>query len=112
LAAAYALVLNVVLSSLLLAAISPTAQAAGFELCLTHPDLAASPDDTGKTSGAPAVHCPVCVGTQAPGAPPASATFLVSRIAVAIAPVAALDDRIVAEAATSDHRARAPPRLS
>jgi hypothetical protein len=112
LAAAYALVLNVVLSSLLLAAISPTAQAAGFELCLTHPDLAASPDDTGKTSGAPAVHCPVCVGTHAPGAPPASATFLVSRIAIAIAPVAALDDRIVAEAATSDHRARAPPRLS
>ena len=50
LAAAYALVLNVVLSSLLLAAISPTAQAAGFELCLTHPDLAASPDDTGKTT--------------------------------------------------------------
>jgi hypothetical protein len=112
LAAAYALVLNVVLSSLLLAAISPTAQAAGFELCLTHPDLAASPDDAGKTSGAPAVHCPICVGTHAPGAPPASATFLVSRIAIAIAPVAALDDRIVATAATSDHRARAPPRLS
>jgi hypothetical protein len=112
LAAVYALVLNVVLSSLILASISPAAQAAGFELCLTHPDLAASPDNTGKTTGAPAVHCPVCVGTHAPGAPPASVTFSVSRVAIAIAPIAAPDDRIVARAATSDHRARAPPQLS
>lgn len=111
LAAVYALVLNVVLSSLLLASISPAAQAAGFELCLTHPDLAASPDGSGKTT-APAVHCPLCVGTHAPGAPPAIATFSISRVAIAIAPIATPDDRVVAAQATSDHRARAPPQLS
>lgn len=111
LAAAYALVLNVLLSSLILAAIPPAAQAAGFELCLTHPDLAATPDGSGKTT-APAVHCPLCLGTHAPGAPPTVATFHVSRIAIAIAPVISPDPRIVALRATSDHRARAPPQLS
>jgi len=112
LAAVYALVLNVVLSSLILAAIPPAAQAAGFELCLTHPDLAAAPDNNGKTTGAPAVHCPICVGTHAPGAPPVAATFHVSRIAIAIAPTTITNDRIVAEQAASDRRARAPPQLS
>ncbi|QUS41752.1 hypothetical protein RPMA_25040 [Tardiphaga alba] len=112
LAAVYALVLNVVLSSLILASVSPAAQAAGFELCLTHPDLAVSLDDNGKTTGAPAVHCPACLGTHAPGAPPAIATFAITRIAIAITPFTAPDDRIVAERATSDHRARAPPQLS
>jgi hypothetical protein len=111
-AAVYALVLNVVLSSLVLASISPAAQAAGFELCLAHPDQAASPDDNSGPTRAPMVHCPVCVGTHAPGAPPTIAAFHVSRIAVAIVPVAAPDERIVAEPANSDHRARAPPQLS
>ncbi|UGV25175.1 hypothetical protein E0H22_05475 [Rhodopseudomonas boonkerdii] len=112
LAAVYALVLNVVLSSLILASISPAAQAAGLELCLTHPDLAASPGTDGKTTGAPAVHCPACVGTHAPGTPPTSVTFSISRIAIAMAPIVAHNDRIVARTATSDHRARAPPQLS
>lgn len=111
LAAVYALALNVVLSSLILASVSPAAQAAGFEICFTHPDLAASPDDSGKTT-APTPHCPLCVGTHAPGAPPVVAAFSISRIAIAIAPIATPDDRIVAARATSDHRARAPPQLS
>lgn len=111
LAAVYALVLNVVLSSLVLASIPPAAQAAALELCLTHPDLAASPDGSGKTT-APAVHCPICVGTHAPGAPPSVATISISRVALTIAPIATPDDRIVAERASSDHRARAPPQLS
>jgi hypothetical protein len=112
LAAAYALVLNVVLSSLVLAAVPPAAQVAGFELCLAHPDLAASPDDGSKSTGAPAVHCPLCIGTHAPGAPPTIATFSVSRIAIAIAPAKVPDDRIITAQTTTDHRARAPPQLS
>ena len=110
-AAVYALVLNVVLSSLVLASIPPAAQAAALELCLTHPDLAASPDGSGKTT-APGVHCPLCVGTHAPGAPPSVTNVSISRIAVAIAPIATPDARIVAEQAISNHRARAPPQLS
>lgn len=112
LAAAYALVLHVVLSSLMLAAASPAAQAAGLELCLAHPDLVASTDDAGKTTGAPVAHCPICIAAHAPGAPPAAATFAVVRIAQVIAPVAATDDRIIAGAITTDHRARAPPHLN
>jgi cytochrome c5 len=112
LAAAYALVLNVVLSSLLLAAISPADAAAGYQICHNNPDLAATQDDGGKTTGTPGAHCPLCTGTHAPGAPPAQTAFVTSRIAIAITPVAASDDRIVTETATSDHRARAPPRPS
>ncbi len=112
LAAVYALALNVVLSSLILASVSPAAQAAGFEICFTHPDLAAAPDDRGKTTAPAAVHCPLCVGTHAPGAPPAIATFSVSRIAITMAPIATPGAHVVAVQATSDHRARAPPQLS
>jgi hypothetical protein len=112
LAAAYALVLNVVLSSMLLAAISPADAAAGYQICHNNPDGTVAPDDAGKTTGKPAAHCPLCTGSHAPGAPPAQTIFITTRIALAIAPVAAPDDTVVAAPATSDHRARAPPRLN
>jgi hypothetical protein len=112
LAAAYVLVLNVVLSSLLLAAISPADAAAGYQICHNNPDGTATTDDAGKTSGKPVAHCPLCTGSHAPGAPQAQTAFIATRIAVAIALVAAPDDSFVAAPATSDHRARAPPHLS
>jgi hypothetical protein len=112
LAAAYALVLNVVLSSMLLAAMSPTAMAAGFEICANNPDFAAAHDDAGKQSGKPALHCPVCVGHHAPAAPPSPVAWLVSRVAVTIAPAFAPDIAFVAHPAHTSHQARAPPRLS
>lgn len=112
LAAAYVLVLNVVLSSLLLAAISPADAATGYQICHNNPDGIATPDDAGKTTGKPAAHCPLCTGSHAPGAPPAQTVFIATRIALAIALIATPDDAFVAAPATSDHRARAPPRLS
>lgn len=113
LAAAYALVLNVVLSSMLLAALSPTAIAAGFEICHNNPDLAAQQDDgSDKSTGQAAVHCPICVGHHAPGAPPEAIAFSISRIAVARAPAMAANAAPIALFAPRDHRARAPPRLS
>ncbi len=107
LAAAYALVLNVVLSSLLLAAVSPAAYAAGFEICAVNPDHG----DTGKSPGQVAVHCPVCVFSHAPGAPPQPTLFAVSRIAILIEPDFAREPAIVARLAATDHQARGPPRL-
>ena len=107
LAAAYALVLNVVLSSLLLAAVSPAAYATGFEICAVNPDHG----DTGKGTGQVAVHCPVCVFSHAPGAPPQPTLFLTSRIAIAIAPTVAREAAVVARLAATDHQARAPPEL-
>ncbi|HEY8337819.1 MAG TPA: hypothetical protein VIQ05_28825, partial [Tardiphaga sp.] len=84
--ATYALVLNVVFSSMLLAAVSPVVAAAGFEICVNNPDLAAAHDDAGKTTGKAVVHCPLCVGSHAAGAlPPTGPSFAV-RVAVAAAP--------------------------
>jgi len=107
LAAAYALVLNVVLSSLLLASVSPAAYAAGFEICAVNPDHG----DAGQGSGQVAVHCPVCVFSHAPGAPPQPTLFLTSRIAVTVAPSFSRESAVVARLAATDHQARAPPRL-
>ncbi|MDB5652778.1 MAG: hypothetical protein JWQ94_391, partial [Tardiphaga sp.] len=107
LAAAYALVLNVILSSLLLASVSPAAYAAGFEICAVNPDHG----DTGKGTSQVAVHCPVCVFSHAPGAPPQPTLFLVARIAVTVAPSFGQEAAIVARLAATDHQARGPPRL-
>ena len=106
-AAAYALVLNVILSSLLLASVSPSLYAAGFEICAVNPDHG----DAGKSPGQVAVHCPVCVFSHAPGAPPQPTQFAVSRIAIAISPAFAHEAAIVARLAATDHQARAPPAL-
>jgi hypothetical protein len=112
LAAAYALVLNIILSSMLLASISPADAAAGYQICHNNPDLAAAQDDAGKTTGKPTAHCPLCTGSHAPGAPPAQAIFVATRVAIAIVLEPAPDDTVVAHVITSDHRARAPPHLS
>lgn len=111
LVAAYALVFNVVLSSLVMASLSPAAFAASMEICASNPDLAASHDDDGKTSGKVAVHCPVCVGSHAAGTPPPAGPALSVRVAIVVAPSFAAAADVVATAATSSHRARAPPRL-
>jgi hypothetical protein len=108
LAAAYALVLNVVLSSLLLASVSPAAYAAGFEICAVNPDHG----DAGKTSGQAMVHCPVCVFSHAPGAPPQPTIFHTVRLAITVAPTIAREAAIVARLAATDHQARAPPELT
>ena len=107
LAAAYALVLNVILSSLLLASVSPALYAAGFEICAVNPDHG----DAGKSPGQVAVHCPVCVFAHAPGAPPQPTEFLTTRIAISIAPTIAREAAVIARLAATDHQARASPRL-
>jgi hypothetical protein len=110
--AAYALALNVVLSSMLLAAVSPAAAAAGFEICANNPDLAAAHDDAGKSTGKAVVHCPICVGNHAAGVlPPTGPSFAV-RIAVTSPPAFTPGGSVATRAATSSHQARAPPRLS
>jgi hypothetical protein len=112
LAAAYALVLNVVLSGMLLAAMSPTAIAAGYVICHNTPDPAQTDDGSGKKTGTPAVHCPICLGSHAPGAPPDVVAFAMVRIAIAHAPEVMTDAAPIAAFTPADHRARAPPRLS
>ena len=111
--AAYALVLNIVLSSMVLASMSPVAAAAGLEICANNPDLAAAHDDAGKSTGKAAVHCPICVGSHhGAGALPLSGPSVVLRVATAIPPACLSHDPGIARIATSSHQPRAPPQLS
>jgi hypothetical protein len=110
-AAAYALVLNVILSSALLASLSPTAFAAAHELCINGGDATAAQNDAGKTGNSSTVRCPICVGNHASGALPPAVPPLVSRVAVAVSPQPAFDGAILALATPHDHQPRGPPQL-
>lgn len=110
-AAAYALVFNVMVTSALLATISPLKFDALHELCLS--GSSASPNtDGGNDSGKPIIRCPMCIsGVAAIDLPPQSPALAI-RIAlhVPFEPVR-LDDG-VALYPTSDHQPRGPPHLS
>jgi hypothetical protein len=110
-AAAYALVINVILSSALLATL-PVTPAAGHEICLASVDLGAPRNDAGQPIKKSAFHCPICVGNHIAAAPPPSASALHIRVANAIAPDFAVSAGFIARAHAQDHQARAPPRLT
>lgn len=112
-AAAYALVLNLVLSSMLMASLSPAAFAAGTEICVASAvygvaHQAGDPDGTDKSGVAP-VHCQLCMAATLAGTPPPSANYLIARNAIAIAPIPVLARIIAAGPDTSAHSPRAPP---
>ncbi|WP_315833001.1 DUF2946 family protein [Bradyrhizobium prioriisuperbiae] len=110
-AAAYALVLNVILSSILLATLSPTAVAAGYELCANSADIRAVRDDAGKTEKRAIVHCPLCIGHHAGIALSSPSPISLERIA-SVAPLAfEFIKRCVEFSRTHDHQPRGPPVL-
>lgn len=111
--AAYALVLNVILSSVLhAAALSPLTLAAGHILCANSAELGAVQDDAGKSDKRASVHCPLCVGNHSAAAlPPPPFPVLIERVASQTASVAASSDVFVALAKFSDNQARGPPGL-
>ncbi len=110
--AAYALVFNVVLTSALLATISPTQANAAHELCLTGGP--AVPDADGNTdSGKPIVRCPLCLSSAVAMADqPPQTPALAIRIALRVLFEAPGHDHVVVRFAESDHRPRGPPHLS
>lgn len=112
LVAAYALVLHVIISSFVLATVSPAAFAAGAEICVSHPETISSDGANGKASGKSVVRCPLCIGNHAPGVPPSDVVLTLVRFAVALDLQAALEATSVLSAPYSNHQARAPPRLS
>lgn len=119
-AAAYALVLNAILTSALAAAIPPDQFATSYELCLSGKhwgDTIAQTDelDAGKTvqpdqKGSP-VHCPMCMphlsAVDLPAAPQ-----LAERVAVASPLTFFAHEPILALARIIFHHARGPPHLS
>lgn len=110
--AAYALVLNVILSSLLVASISPAAAAAGQILCINSTDADAAHDDAGKSGRGGAIHCPLCVGHHVTGALPPRELALGARLSVVVTTIRAFETRFVARFRSYDHQSRGPPALS
>ena len=110
--AAYALVFNVMLTSALLATISPSKLNAFHELCLN--GSSAVPDADGNTDpGKPVVRCPLCLfSAVATADQPPQTPALAIRIALRVLFEPAAHDHVVVRFAESDHQPRGPPHLS
>lgn len=111
-AAAYALVFNVMLTSALLATISPLKLNALHELCLNGTSTGPSADGSGDT-GKPIIRCPLCLsGVVAVADQPPQTPALAIRIALRVLFEPAQHDHVLARLETSDHQPRGPPHLS
>lgn len=110
--AAYALVFNVMLTSTLLATVSPSKLNAFHELCLN--GSSAIPDADGNTDpGKPVVRCPLCLSSAVAMADqPPQTPALAIRIALRILFEPVVHDHVVVRFAKSDHQPRGPPHLS
>ncbi|AWM06585.1 DUF2946 family protein [Bradyrhizobium symbiodeficiens] len=109
--AAYALVFNVILSSILIASVSPTAAAAAHELCISSDNTDAARTDADKTSGKTSVHCPLCVAHHIAGTLPPPQPTLTGRIPLTASAVHSFRQRIIAYTRSFDHLSRGPPAL-
>lgn len=110
-AAAYALVLNVIIASTLLAAQSPVQLLAGDQLCLATTDHQAAPVEPGKAKPT-AIHCPLCIGQHVAAAPPPVAPSIAIRLAFGVAYDPPRVTPFVALTQSRDHQPRGPPALS
>lgn len=109
--AAYVLVLNVMLTSALVASISPVQFNALHQLCLNG---VSSGQTTDKGDPAkPIVKCPLCLSSAATLAdiPPQSPALAV-RIALHVPFEIAEHDIVVVRETSIDHQPRGPPHLS
>lgn len=110
LVAAYALVFNVMLTSALLASISPLKLNALHELCLNGSSSGQDTDESGNPAK-PIIHCPLCVSGAAmadlPPPPPALAIRIAFNVFYEVPPA----QPFVAALTTDDHQPRGPPHL-
>jgi hypothetical protein len=108
--AAYALVFNVILTSALLASVSPVKFNALHELCLNGGSAPSTED--GDDAAKPVIRCPMCIsGVAAIDLSPQSAVQAI-RIALHVLFEPAQPDTIVPRLVAGDHRPRGPPKLS
>lgn len=110
--AVYALVFNVMLTSALLASVSPLKFNALHELCLN--GSSAVPDADGNSDPAkPIVRCPLCLSSAVAMADqPPQTPALAIRIALRVLFEPAPNDHVAVRFAASDHQPRGPPHLS
>lgn len=109
--AAYAVVLNVVLASSLLAGQAAARPLAGHEFCLAAADNDAAPVDPAKTKPA-AIHCPLCIAQHIAALTPPVAPAAAIRLAFGIAYEPLRAAPLVAVEPRRDHRPRGPPTLT
>ncbi|UPT84648.1 hypothetical protein HAP41_0000030385 [Bradyrhizobium barranii subsp. apii] len=109
--AAYGLAFNVILSSILIAGVSPLAAADAHELCISSIEANAAPADTEKSSGKATIHCPLCVGHHVAVDVPRPPADLAERIQLRVEAVYSFQERILARARSFDHLSRGPPDL-
>jgi hypothetical protein len=110
--AAYALVFNVLLSGLILSALSPAALAAGHVLCANSTDIGTVRKDAANPDKSATVHCPVCIASHIANAlPPPPHAYFSERLAIALSLSAAPDTAFIPRVPASDHQARGPPEL-
>jgi hypothetical protein len=107
--AAYAVVFNLILTSTLVATISPAKANTLHELCLNGSPGVPSADD--GTSGAPIVHCPLCSFSIAPLDQPPPSPALAIRIALDLSFEIARHDDAPGQPPANDHQPRGPPVL-
>lgn len=107
-AAAYALVLNAVLASSLLAATPAAAFGDVAVLCVAHPDAA----DDGAADGRVAHtmhHCKLCLPGLAAALPPPAVGGIPVRVAIAEPQYVAFEARLKTYARLASYSSRAPP---
>ena len=108
--AAYALVLNALLATSLLAATPAGKSLSGFELCSAVTDTTSEVDHTDSTTKRAAIHCQICLQHATPAAlPPPVAITLVVPIANVAAIAAVVADATAVERHVSNHSPRGPP---
>ncbi|UPK31137.1 DUF2946 family protein [Bradyrhizobium sp. 195] len=110
--AAYALVFNLILSSILVAGVSPAAAAAAHELCSGIGNSGTVRTDADKSDKKRAIHCPLCVGHHTPTSVPPPQADLLDRQYVEVVIAFAFEARFVAPFRSHDHQSRGPPFLT
>jgi hypothetical protein len=110
LVAAYALVFNVMLTSALLASISPLKLNDIHEFCLNGTSSGQATDDSGNPAK-PIIHCPLCVSGAAMADLPSPPPALAIRIAFNVPYEFPLAEHFVAPLTVNEHQPRGPPHL-
>lgn len=109
--AVYALAFNVILTSTLLASVSPLKVNTAHEFCLNGSSGPSGTD--GSTDGKPIIRCPLCLsGAAATADQPPQTPALAIRIALDLSFEIVRHDDVIARAPPTDHQPRGPPYLS
>ena len=109
--AVYALVFNVILSSILVASLSSISLAAAHEICIGGVSRDAAPTDADKNGQKVSIHCPLCVAHHVAGGLPPLDTTLVERVLLRAEAIYSFQERVFARARSFAHLTRGPPDL-